>query len=406
MSLVILLSLSIVVPVRAEEATNTNTSFPAAIDINSGEEYHINALGKIEYASSQGAVVEREYQEYFYKINIPVNSYYKFEYSNIEMSKSQTGGRCWGGVNVKIYDSGKQLISAASRMTESSIYEGGLKAGTYYLSILPRLSCTYDSSLSFDFVINTTKTSSWEIENNDSCKNANKISLNKKYYGTICKLENGSGGTIRDEDCYTFKAKESGFLTVKLGRKYADDKRGSWYLYVYDTSCKSGCSSDKGKYIGKVLLDENSNREVVSDKIFIEKGHAICLQVSSGWYCEAPYYFSTKFTSVIKNITLSKVKSPKAKQLTVNWKKNGNVNGYEIQYSTDSKFKKSKTVTIDVKGNKTSYTIKKLKSKKRYYIRVRSYKTVKYTVSSSCNNREERILCYSNWTNVKNCKVK
>ena len=61
--------------------------------------------------------------------------------------------------------------------------------------------------------------------------------------------------------------------------------------------------------------------------------------------------------------------------LKVTWKKNSAVSGYQIQYSTSKKFTSAKTVTV--KGYKTtSKTIKSLKAKKTYYVRVRTYKTV------------------------------
>lgn len=79
-----------------------------------------------------------------------------------------------------------------------------------------------------------------------------------------------------------------------------------------------------------------------------------------------------------KTTKLSKVTSPMTKQIKVSWKKQTNqTTGYQIQYSTSSKFSKKTTMTVTVKKNKsTSTTIKKLKAKKKYYIRIRTYKTV------------------------------
>ena len=67
------------------------------------------------------------------------------------------------------------------------------------------------------------------------------------------------------------------------------------------------------------------------------------------------------------------VKNQKGKQLKVSYKKVSGATGYEIQYSTSNSFTASKTKTIKTK--KTSYTIKKLKKGKNYYVRVRAYKT-------------------------------
>ena len=98
-------------------------------------------------------------------------------------------------------------------------------------------------------------------------------------------------------------------------------------------------------------------------------------------------YVAPKSTSVSK-LTAGK------KQLTVKWKKQTNqTSGYQIAYSTSSKFSSYKTVTI--KGTKsTSKVIKKLKSNKKYYVKVRTYKTVK----------GEKI--YSTWSKAKYVKVK
>ena len=55
---------------------------------------------------------------------------------------------------------------------------------------------------------------------------------------------------------------------------------------------------------------------------------------------------------------------------TINWNKIKNVNGYQIVYANNKNFKKASTVMT----TKTNCTIKKLKKKKTYYIKVRAYK--------------------------------
>lgn len=95
----------------------------------------------------------------------------------------------------------------------------------------------------------------------------------------------------------------------------------------------------------------------------------------------------------VKGVTLKKLVKGK-KSLVVKWNKNADADGYEIQYATSKNFKKNaKTVTI--KKNKTvSKTIKKLKSGKKYYVRVRAYKTVNDEVK------------YSKWSKAKSAKTK
>lgn len=99
-----------------------------------------------------------------------------------------------------------------------------------------------------------------------------------------------------------------------------------------------------------------------------------------------------EFVILPKSTTLSKVTKAK-KSAKVSWKKDTTVTGYEIQYSTKKNFKGAKKVTI--KGNKkTSTTIKKLSSNKKYYFRVRTYKTSDYK------------NYYSSWSKSKSVKVK
>lgn len=76
---------------------------------------------------------------------------------------------------------------------------------------------------------------------------------------------------------------------------------------------------------------------------------------------------------VIKKITTKK------KSLKVTWKVSSGVTGYRLQYSLKKNFKKAKTVAIK-KASTHTKTIKKLKKKKKYYIRLKSYKIVGGTI--------------------------
>lgn len=95
-----------------------------------------------------------------------------------------------------------------------------------------------------------------------------------------------------------------------------------------------------------------------------------------------------------KKTSISKIKAQK-KGFKVTWKKVSNAKGYQIKYSTSKKFTKktSKTATVK-KATTTSKTVKDLKKKKTYYVKVRSYKTV----------NAKKV--YSDWSNVKKVKTK
>ena len=70
---------------------------------------------------------------------------------------------------------------------------------------------------------------------------------------------------------------------------------------------------------------------------------------------------------------ISSLKSSKAKTFVVKWKKVTNASGYQIVYSTNSKFTASKTVSAS--KSTLSKTVKSLKSGKTYYVKVRAYRT-------------------------------
>ena len=88
-----------------------------------------------------------------------------------------------------------------------------------------------------------------------------------------------------------------------------------------------------------------------------------------------------------------------SKKFTVKWKKQATqTTGYQVQVATNKKFKKNKkTVTIK-KQKTTKTTVKKLKAKKKYYVRVCTYKTVKI------NGKSIRI--YSGWSKTKTVTTK
>ena len=77
----------------------------------------------------------------------------------------------------------------------------------------------------------------------------------------------------------------------------------------------------------------------------------------------------------MKKAVIKKVKASGKGKAKVQWSRNKDATGYEIQYSTNKKFKKGVKTQKVSKNKTTSATLKKLKAKKTYYVRIRSYKT-------------------------------
>lgn len=103
----------------------------------------------------------------------------------------------------------------------------------------------------------------------------------------------------------------------------------------------------------------------------------------------------TDLSGVNTNKKTTKIKKVKAKKkaVKITWKKISGVAGYHIQYAANKNFKKAKIKIIN-KAKTTSKTIKKLRSKKKYYFRIRTF------IKSG-----NRIIC-SKWSKAKKAKVK
>ncbi len=110
---------------------------------------------------------------------------------------------------------------------------------------------------------------------------------------------------------------------------------------------------------------------------------------------------TSTYSKCVKKITVYGVpKKPEMKKLTagkkkftIQWKKDKKADGYQVQYSTDKKFKKN-VKSVNVSKKSTKATVKKLKKGKTYRVRVRSYKKI--------NGKKY----YSGWGKVKSVKVR
>ena len=212
---------------------------------------------------------------------------------------------------------------------------------------------------------------------------------------------------------YDGKAKKPG-VTVKLNGKTL--KNGTDYTVSYSNNTKVGTAkvtiTGKGNYTGSVSktysIKNNFKKATVSGistKAFTGKNITQSITVKyngktlkNGTDYTVSYSNNKKigtatvkiagkgsYTGTItKTFKINPAKqeiqklTAKSKAFFVDWAQKGSATGYEIQYATNSKFTSAKKVTIT--NNKTDKTtISKLSGKKKYYVRVRSYTTVKGT---------------------------
>ena len=212
---------------------------------------------------------------------------------------------------------------------------------------------------------------------------------------------------------YDGKAKKPG-VTVKLNGKTL--KNGTDYTVSYLNNTKVGTAkvtiTGKGNYTGSVSktysIKNNFKKATVSGistKAFTGKNITQSITVKyNGKTLKKGTDYTVSYSNnksigtatvkiagkgsytgtITKTFKINPAKqeiqklTSKSKAFFVDWAQKGSATGYEIQYATNSKFTSAKKVTItNKKTDKT--TISKLSGKKKYYVRVRSYTTVKGT---------------------------
>lgn len=134
--------------------------------------------------------------------------------------------------------------------------------------------------------------------------------------------------------------------------------------------------------------DENNNQPETPQDTFLQTPNGSGNKTDTGIGTDKTNIF-LKATSIKGKITAKK------KAFLLKWKKQSGVTGYQIQYSTSGKFTKKTTKIKTVKGaSKKKLTVKKLKAKKKYFVRIRTYKIVNGTTY------------YSKWSKVGMVKTK
>ena len=222
---------------------------------------------------------------------------------------------------------------------------------------------------------------------------AQNVTLNKTFTDT---------GTVNDPyslmdaaylGVFRFQVPASGTVTLTL--KSNTDTVPNFHIYKTnntDDSIWYGYSGNRGNYD----YDWSSGKYWAKWSIKLNKGSYYLMSMYHGGSMNVKYTYTLSYRPTFSNTAVTKVTAAK-KALKLTWKKASGSSGYQIQYSLYKNMKGAKTVTVSNAGT-TSRTIKSLKSGKRYYVRVRSYKKVKVGGKTK--------TYYGKWSGVKNAKVK
>mgnify|MGYP000566749261 CR=1 FL=1 len=227
--------------------------------------------------------------------------------------------------------------------------------------------------------------------------------------------EAASGDTLKVGEAYWFSLDGASFAWDYGNGNRNDSKRQTFYTMDFElngkhliaTDTEKNLSNDElslsigagGGFPNRIIKPKKAGTLTITGTIYRNgqffRDFKKSYKVEGNTPSPTPVNKPTKPAKVtVKKTTLKSAKNAKGKKLVVKWKKNTAGNGYQIQYSTSKKFAKgNKTKTIS-KNKTTSYTIKKLKKKKTYYVRIRTYKKV------------SGKTYYSGWSSVKKVKIK
>lgn len=159
--------------------------------------------------------------------------------------------------------------------------------------------------------------------------------------------------------------------------------------YSLKAKADSGARLTYASSDSKIKVDSNGNVTIPSKWVGTAK-----IKITADDYNE---YYGSVVTATVTvkpaKSKISKLTSGSKGTMLVKWGKNKLADGYRITYSTNKKFKNAKTVTV--KKGITAKTIKKLSSKKTYYVKIETY---------MLNKNKKKI--YSDYSDIKKVKIK
>ena len=292
--------------------------------------------------------------------------YYKFSLSGASELIVKGTRDYWYGGSCTVYDADQTALysfTLGSSFSES-VY---LTGGQYYLKI--------DSADNVNFTVskNGLKESFAETQtkNNDIISKASVIDLKKKYKGVLAANDS--------LDYFKFKVPAKG--KINFSTLNSTDNAVKYLFY------------DKNlNLVYSFYL--NAGKKATQPFTLAAGTYYLAVTQNTEGYAVGSYNFTIDYSaSAPKKPTLSPLQNKSGKKLVVKWKKVSGISGYEIQYSTNKKFKSGVTKK-NVASNKTSATYTNLKKNKTYYVRMRSYVKV------------DGKKVYSSWSAVKNIKIK
>ena len=323
----------------------------SAADMNSAQAVGVGTSVNVDFRVNDYKV---------FKLAIPANQIVR-----VDWAKS---GNNQGNPSCIYYD-------ASGKRVDYETAFGSEKAETYYMlaysnspvvssftvkSMMFRDNVTQKTSdgTTFGFVPTVTGTYSFNVKDSDYKNVSMYISGEYKDYKTTeGKYTYTVSATLTAGKFYKLQVYSHGKYTLTLTKSAAADAVANQIAAIGAATTSNGSTIDAARATFNAL--SSAEQKVVSN-------------ASTLTALESQYANLTK-PSVAK-VKIKKVKAAKkGKKATVTWKKVSGAAGYQVTYSLKKKFKNAKTITVSASKAKT--VLKKLKKNKKYYVKVRAFKT-------------------------------
>ena len=274
-------------------------------------------------------------------------------------------------MRIQIFDSTKTEVYkwegywANKEANTENVY---LTGGTYYLCL------TYEGNdISFLVTADSVSETFKETQDDDdnTFSDANSIDLNKKYKGVLCQNDN--------IDYYKFSIPADGKVILNMNNTTGQDLRYTFYDSSFNAS-----------YSNKTNNKVTEQVQLVGGTYYL----AIKREYESGSGAAfGSYSFSLSHVVTIPVApAITSVSNSGKRKMSVKWSVVKGADGYELQYGKGAGLKGCVTKSYDASRSGASFT--KLTKKKRYYVRMRSYKYV--------NNQKK----YSSWGQKSSVVIK
>ena len=284
-----------------------------------------------------------------------------------------------------VWESSDTSIATVSNLTDESGTVNMLKPGIVKISIYPKYNPSCKETATFT-ITEAKKDDGSETKPGDGSETKPGDGSETKP-GDSGKTEPGDVPAIITVNKTTISKVENKATGVKLTWKKVSDATG-YVVYRKNSGSKSWKKIKIVKGASKTTYTDSTVKSK-HDTVYsyrIESYKSVNGQTAKAVSKEKKILRLTAPTKL-------KIANQKGRKLSVTWKKQKKISGYQIQYSTGKTFAKGTKMTSIVKSSDKA-VIKKLKKGKTYYVRIRSYQ------------KSGSKKTYSAWSSYTKVKIK